>query len=62
MRYSLTKEDYQKFMDAQIREIEYWKWIESENAKRDLGQDFIFNWIERHAKNFFEAKSKKENL
>lgn len=43
-----------QFMDAQIKEIEVYKWIESEKCGYDLGDEAVKNWIKKHAKSFRE--------
>lgn len=35
---------------SQIAEMEKHKWIESEKAGRDLGQEAYFDWIARYAR------------
>ncbi|MEJ5347993.1 MAG: hypothetical protein WHS46_04810 [Desulfosoma sp.] len=45
----LTFEDY---IRLQLQEIQKHKWIESEKAGRDLGQDAVFDWIEQYAEDF----------
>ena len=47
--------DLRSFNELQLREIERHKWIESEKAGRDLGQEAVFDWIRRHAVAFREA-------
>jgi hypothetical protein len=47
--------DLRWFNELQIEEIQRHKWIESEKAGRDLGQDAAFDWICRHARAFREA-------
>ncbi len=45
----LTFPDY---IRLQLQEIQKHKWIESEKAGRDLGQDAVFDWIDRYAEDF----------
>ena len=47
--------DLRSFNELQLREIERHKWIESEKAGRDLGEDAVFDWIRQHAVSFREA-------
>jgi hypothetical protein len=44
--------DLRWYNEVQLQEIERHKWIESEKAGRDLGQDAAFDWIQRHAESF----------
>ncbi|MGQ9485924.1 MAG: hypothetical protein ACUVSA_13390 [Desulfosoma sp.] len=46
---SLTFQDY---IRLQLQEILKHKWIESEKAGRDLGQEAVLDWIERYAEAF----------
>ncbi|MEJ5365937.1 MAG: hypothetical protein WHS86_12605 [Desulfosoma sp.] len=46
---SLTFKDY---IRLQLLEIQKHKWIESEKVGRDLGQEAVFDWIERYAEAF----------
>ena len=41
-------------MDDEIKEIEKYKWIRSEQAHRDTGQEAIVEWITNYAKAFRE--------
>ncbi|ROQ92094.1 hypothetical protein [Desulfosoma caldarium] len=45
----LTFSDY---IHLQLQEILKHKWIESEKAGRDLGQEAVFDWIEKYAEGF----------
>ena len=47
--------DLRWYNELQIQEIQRHKWIESEKAGRDLGQEAAFDWIRRHARSFREA-------
>ncbi len=40
------------FITLQIQEIDRHKWIESQKAGRDLGEDAVFDWVYRYADNF----------
>jgi len=50
----MTKQEFNKFMEVQIEEIMKYKWIESEKAGRDLGNDCCIEWIKKFAKAFRE--------
>ena len=45
----MSDEEYEKlkqYMADQIKEIELYKWLESEKANRDLGEEAVKDWIE----------------
>lgn len=48
MKFSSMKE----FNEAQVREIEKFKWIESEKAGYDLGEQAVRQWIMKYAAKF----------
>jgi len=56
----MTKEEFDKFMKAQIEEIKKYKWIQSEKAGKDLGNDCILDWILNHSKEFYYKYFNKE--
>lgn len=41
------------YMDLQIVAINQHKWIMSEKVGYDLGQQAVYDWINREAKNFY---------
>ena len=41
-----------QFISLQIREIERHKWIESQKAGRDLGEEAVFDWVMHYAADF----------
>ena len=47
MRWSVRE-----YNDLQIQEMERYKWIESEKAGRDLGEECLLDWIRRHGASF----------
>lgn len=47
--------DLRSFNEMQLREMERHKWIESEKAGRDLGEDAVFDWVRRYAVSFRAA-------
>lgn len=58
----MSDEEYEKlkqYMDDQIKEIELYKWLESEKANRDLGEEAVKDWIEKHAAEFRESWEKE---
>ena len=58
----MSDEEYEKlkqYMADQIKEIELYKWLESEKANRDLGEEAIKDWIEKHAAEFRERGEKE---
>ena len=52
--------DLQKYLELQNREIERYKWIESEKAGRDLGHEAIIDWILKYAHQFSDHYLKKK--
>lgn len=48
------KKAFHEFLSLQAEEIERHKWIESEKAGYDLGNNAIHDWIRTYAKNFRE--------
>ena len=58
----MSDEEYEKlkqYMADQIKEIEIHKWLESEKANRDLGEEAVKDWIEKHAAEFRERWGKE---
>ena len=58
----MSDEEYEKlkqYMADQIKEIELYKWLESEKANRDLGEEAAKDWIEKHAAEFRERWEKE---
>ena len=58
----MSDEEYEKlkqYMADQIKEIELYKWLESEKANRDLGEEAVKDWIEKHAAEFRERWEKE---
>lgn len=47
--------DLRRYNELQLQEIERHKWIESEKAGRDLGEEAAMDWIHRYAAAFREA-------
>ena len=47
-----AKKDYRRFMKFQKEEIEKYKYIQSQKAGYDLGNDCCIEWINKFAKNF----------
>jgi len=43
-----------QFMLDQVEEMKKHKWIESEKAARDMGEEALFDWINKWAKEFRE--------
>jgi hypothetical protein len=41
--------EFKQYLELQRREIERYKWIESEKAGRDLGMDAVIDWILKYA-------------
>jgi len=47
--------DLRWYNELQVKEIQRHKWIESEKAGKDLGQEAVLDWIQRHAADFRAA-------
>jgi hypothetical protein len=47
-------------MEAQMDEIEKYKWIESEKAGHDLGNGCCIEWISKYAKKFYTDYYKRK--
>ena len=47
--------------DLQIQEMERYKWIESEKAGRDLGEECLLDWIKRHGASFRRQLTESHN-
>jgi hypothetical protein len=47
--------DLRTYNELQAKEILRHKWIESEKAGRDLGEEAVYDWIQRYAADFREA-------
>jgi hypothetical protein len=56
----MNAKDFKLFMDAQIKEIEIYKWLQSEKAGRDLGSDAVYDWIENFSQNFYKEYKKNK--
>ena len=50
--------EFQIFMNAQIEQINIHKYLESEKAHRDLGNEAVMDWIIKYAKIFREQYDK----
>jgi hypothetical protein len=50
---------WEKIQRIQIREILKHKWILSEKAGRDLGEEAVEDWVRRHAADFREYWKEK---
>lgn len=55
----MNTEKMKQFMQDQIEEIKKYKWIESEKANRDLGEEANKDWILKYAKGFREIWEKE---
>jgi len=51
---------FSKYLQKQKDEIEKHKWIESEKAGKDLGQDAVLDWIKKYAKKFRKEYVEKD--
>lgn len=60
----MTDEESNKmkqYMSDQIKEMEVHKWIESEKANRDLGEEALRDWITKHAQEFRDKWEEEHN-
>jgi hypothetical protein len=53
---------WEKINRLQIQEILKHKWIESEKAGKDLGNQAIFDWIRKYAADFRQYWEQKLNI
>lgn len=44
--------DLRDYAEAQCKEMQKHRWIESEKAGRDLGESAYLDWVRKYAKNF----------
>ena len=49
-----TMFDLKEYSIAQVEEIRKYRWIESERAGRDLGEQCCLEWVKKYAKDFRE--------
>ena len=54
------QDNHKKFIVTETKLIEISKWIESEKAHHDLGEDYVFEWIKLHAQDVREAWDKSK--
>lgn len=50
----MDEQELKDYLHTQLREIFEHRWIESEKAGMDLGEDAVHDWIVKHAKQFRE--------
>lgn len=48
----MKKTRYKKYLIDQKKEMEKYKWITSEKAKKNLGEQAIIEWVKKYAKKF----------
>ena len=44
--------NFMEFMESQRKEMETYKWIESEKCGYDLGDKALMDWVQKHAKSY----------
>ncbi len=50
----MNREELKAYLDAQIEEIQRYKWIRSESENRDIGFNrAALEWIERYGEEFY---------
>jgi hypothetical protein len=51
----MNRQELKAYLEAQLREIEKYKWTESQKAKRDIGFNrAALEWIERYGESFHD--------
>lgn len=51
----MDQKELKAYLDAQLEEIQKFKWIESERASHDIGfHSAAFEWIDRYSADFRE--------
>lgn len=50
------------FLIDEIREMEVHKWIESEKAKRDLGEEALQDWVIKYAAKYRQEWNEKHGV
>ena len=54
---TLEKKAVSSLIRNQVKEMQRYKWIESEKAGKDLGDKVLFEWIERYEDKFLKYHS-----
>jgi hypothetical protein len=54
---TLEKKAVSSLIRNQVKEMQRYKWIESEKAGKDLGDKVLFEWIERYEDRFLRYHS-----
>ncbi|MEN6625312.1 MAG: hypothetical protein ABFD69_03675 [Candidatus Sumerlaeia bacterium] len=50
----MNRDELKAYLDAQIEEIQKYKWTESERERRDIGFNrAALEWIERYGEQFY---------
>lgn len=58
----MTKEEIDEFLQQEIHEMEVHKWIESEKACRDLGDEALQDWIVKYAAKYRQEWNEKHGI
>ena len=48
--------DTVKLVRTQLEEMDRYKWIESEKAGRDLGDEALLQWVDLHLDEFLQTR------
>lgn len=56
----MSNDDLRKSIDSQKEEMEKHRWIESEKANRDLGNNAYIDWIKKHAKSWRDEYERRK--
>ncbi|MCE5229980.1 hypothetical protein LLG95_10345 [bacterium] len=58
----MNREELKAYLDAQIEEIQKYKWISSEREQRDIGFNrAALEWIERYGEQFYQHWSGRKH-
>jgi hypothetical protein len=58
----ISDKEISDFLLEEIHQMEIHKWIESEKANRDLGEEALHDWINKHAAKFREEWNEKHGM
>lgn len=58
----MNQNEFKDFLNEQRKEMLCHKWIESEKAHHDLGQEAIIHWIKLYAKQFRQQYESNNHL
>lgn len=59
LKRKVIRDRTKEFLNDEMKEIERYKWLQSEKAKKDLGNSCCLQWIEKYAKKYREMWEKE---